>query len=152
MIAGLRARHRATFSALALVLPLGFAAAMVSRPPAQPTVDIGFDRSYEFAPGGTAWSALAVIDAQVEGLAFDVAPGWVRLHIADDLARPDVLLYWAPDPGDTTLTNATLLGEAAGRGSFEHRLPPPAGRGRGEFVLYSLGHHQVLARARGSAP
>jgi hypothetical protein len=66
-----------------------------------------------------------------------------------DLAKPDVLVYWAAGKkkaGDGLPDNARLLGALSNRTP----LPIPAEvRGEaGRFVLYSLADHEVLASSR----
>ncbi len=159
MIAGLRSRHRVTFTVLAVVLPACFAIALASRPSAHRVVAADLMNeltgpSVHFRDA-QQWNPLIVTDSVVDGIAFEMIPGWVRVRIPDDVARPDVLLYWSPDPGSIDLAGASLVSEVAGAGSHlfsllarEYLSRRRAGTELGEFVLYSLGHREILARAR----
>jgi hypothetical protein len=91
------------------------------------------------------WPDRRIITSLRRGAAGSVA---VELMFRD-LARPDVLVYWAPGKeaaGERLPENARLLGALTDRTP----LPIPADvRGEaGQFVLYSLAANEVVATSK----
>lgn len=165
MILRLRRAHLLAMSAATLVAGAGLAAAVGARP--------------ESARPSTARAVLAALDTpplpQGAHLLFDVARVWdepattARLYAVPPdgpallelqpiaardgaaggaLAQPDSLVYWSP-AGDT-LDQAFLLGTAPGHALRRYPLPDAARAGGGRLLLWSLGHHALLAA--GSLP
>lgn len=153
MIAPLRAAHRLAFVALALVVPPVFALALAARPlrspagvipaalaPEPPVTTLRLERD-------DLWPGLAIRTRLFTGagdrdLVVEIAP-------LVDLARPDVLVYWAPGASSDRLPDgARWLGRLDGTTPRRFALPPAASTEPGRLHLYSLGHAQWL----GSAP
>lgn len=151
MIARLRRRHRAMTLAAALLAGAGIGAALSLRP------EVAISRAEIAGPdsassrGEVVWSSADV---------FADLPSDVRLLREDSLRAleidprgallaPDVLVYWAPgaDLQAEIPENARLLGRLSGSEARRFAL---AEAGAGSLYLYSLGHHELLAR--GSLP
>ncbi len=72
----------------------------------------------------------------------------VELHPIRDPERPDLLVYWAPGRGDSTLpVDATLLGALDGTRPRRLPLPPAALATDGTLILYSPASGRALAVA-----
>jgi hypothetical protein len=144
VIAPLRARHRAMVGALALTLPLGFAAAIGGRVPeaAGPLPEALAEERAELGP------VLREVAAASGGRRFELAldrAGVVELAQVSGERAPAVLAYWsAGAPGDELPGDAVLLG-SLGEGARRFALPPAAGEGSGTVFVFSLGHGEVLA-------
>lgn len=69
----------------------------------------------------------------------------MELELSADQDLPDVLVYWSPSTPQSAVDDGWLLGVAPDARRFDYRLPAGAPEARGRVVLYSLGHHQVVA-------
>ncbi|MDF1800075.1 MAG: hypothetical protein P1V81_12930 [Planctomycetota bacterium] len=152
MNASLRRRHRGVVLGLALVLPLGFVAAVAARPvPPGPLLEARID---------AAVGALLVGKGELEGVR--ILHGLeatergleLRLQALDELDTPDVLAYWCPADGQGLAAGAYLLGGLHGLDAWRYVLPARAARPSeqgtevaGRLVLYSLAHAQVVLEA-----
>jgi hypothetical protein len=133
--------------AAALVATTGIAAALLLRP------EIAISRAEIAGPdsassrGEVFWSSAEVFadlpsDVRLlregETLALEIDP-------RGELLAPDVLVYWAPgeDLKSELPESARLLGRLAGSQARRFTIAPP---GPGSLYLYSLGHHELLAR------
>lgn len=162
MIAPLRARHRRMTGALAVLLPVGFAAGLAVRAPMPATEklpaetrtvvpkgakDLGFlDIFYDFSTSymmGRAWRVP------------DAAGGrtLLELTVYREFESPDVLLYWTPEVlegEDIPLSKpdlpvgAILLGKFSALGEQVFVLPEAARNGGGYLHAYSLSTGEVL--------
>jgi len=152
MIRSLRQRHRVIVCTLGVLLPVVFAAGLAARKPVPVAASLPLElagRANDF--GRVVWTKTDIWPAQriITSLRQD-STGSVALELMiRDLAKPDVLVYWAP--GRTAAVeglpdNARLLGALSNRSP----LPIPADvRGEsGRFVLYSLADHEVLAASK----
>jgi hypothetical protein len=146
VIRPLRSRHRASFVALALLLPPALVAALASREP----------QAASHLPN--AWSAasepsiewLGAVELAGTGLSARQgrsADGrsWVELSGRVEPKRPDVLVYLAPqEPAEGSLPNGShLVGSLGAVAPAPRVLELPAGT-QGWLVLYSLGDAAVL--------
>ncbi len=148
MIRPLRRRHARAMAGLAVVLPLGFAAALVAREPERTTL-----LPEAVAPAGPAIEAPmhAVDDAWGEldlGMRVGRTAGRVVVELAPrrEVRRPDLLVYWtaAESVGDALPGDAYLLGSL---GERARRYALPARADGGSLVLYGMAHHGVVASA-----
>lgn len=152
MIHSLRQRHRWTVCALAVVLPVAFAIGIAARqtiPLANPAaINLGVGPDVD---GTIVWSAPnGWPGKRISTTLWSDPLGALAVEFTfDELAGPDVLVYWLE--GDTLLKdrlpeNAQLLGPFSNR----EKLPfPGRPRGqRGRFLLYSLANHEVIATSR----
>ncbi len=152
MISRLRSRHLRVLAALALLLPVGFAAGLLARTeipstdgpaPGQSVVQSG----HLLWESATLWGELPIVTRRLAG---GPPPGGnsIELEVGDDLRRPDLLLYWSLSgvEGDGIPADAYLLGTVGGSGL--HRFDVPEGRrDTGDLVLYSLAHQEIVGRA-----
>ena len=119
MIRKLRRRHRAAFTVLGVLLPVGFVAALAARPEF-PVAEAGPDSS----GAGAAVRHVPPPTAPVEG--------------------PDVLVYLVAGEfaGETLPDDARLLGSYAPL----VRLPLPDGLepGTQTLIYFSLGHGEIV--------
>jgi hypothetical protein len=145
------------FAGLAVLLPAGIAAAVLARSPSPRVdalpVDLARAAGWDGVDAGRVlwrredlWGELALTTT----LARD--PGGaltVGLTPAADLARPDVLVYWAAgtEPAGRLPEDAVLLGALAGAHERAFALPGSAGTRAGRLLLYSLAHAELVAEA-----
>lgn len=174
MIAPLRARHRAIFLALALLVPAGLAAALLARheraeatSALRPESDASAAvrgalhpeavapsaqrQLWERAPllGGTIGRARLLARVDDEGATTGLS---LELSAVAPAAAPDVLLYWsaqssvAVGEAEALPADARLLGALGGGGRLLLPVPDEAAGG-GALLLYSLGHARLIGRA-----
>lgn len=143
MIRALRVRHRVAFAALALIVPAGYAAALLGRR-GPPPASAWPAESTLAAPAGRArvvmWSSIELLmelRRGGDGALFVSALSW------SEPAPPALALYWsAGEPADGELPpDARFVGALGGAPSELALHDAPAG---GWLVLYSLGHGEVL--------
>lgn len=149
MIRPLRQRHRITILVLAVVLPVLFAAGLVSRDahilagtlaPELSTRGDGFELVREEQG---LWTTL-----QVTTRLGRRGETWVcELEPRHPLQQPDLLVYWCPGPVTGELTGDSFLLGGLGDGRRRFELPAEFGRLAGHLTLYSLGHGEVVAEA-----
>ena len=150
MIHSLRKRHRVTVCTLGIVLPIAFITGIAARKPVPVSATLPSRLASNAKDFGKVvltkteiWPGQRIITSLRRDAAGSVA---VELMFRD-LAKPDVLLYWAADKEGTASDglpdNARLLG-ALSNGT---PLPIPAeARGEaGRFILYSLADHEIVA-------
>lgn len=143
----LRRRHAALITALALVLPMAFAAAIATRAAPAVTRELAFEARAASAPEPLAAGAgqLALLE-RANGPRWQARHDATRITIAqlDGNEAPDLLAYWTPHDtsGDQLPPDAVLLGPLPGGERTFAR--PGAG---GALVLFSLAHGDVVARA-----
>lgn len=146
MIRPLRARHRALFVVLTLLLPAALTVALASRraPATGELPDVLSGSTGE----SIAWSAAA----ELAGTNLVARQGrstsgsrWVEL-VGAGPRRPDVLVYLAPvAPSDGVLpAGARLVGALGPTAPVPRVLALPAGA-QGWLVLFSLGDSTALA-------
>ena len=150
MIRPLRQRHHVMVCTLGVLLPVAFAAGIAARKPvpvaaAVPSGLAGPANDF----GRVAWTKMDLWPGQriITSLRRDAANSVEVELMFRDLAKPDVLVYWAA--GKETAVeglpdNARLLG------ALSNHLPLPTdARGEtGRLVLYSLADHEVVAVSR----
>ncbi len=151
MIAPLRKRHRRTVSALAVLVPALYVLALAARPD-PPVVDALPPALADPTPGEVLsdYGALFTGQAIAARLRGDGAARWVELEPREPVARPEVLVYWAPGSEggyDRLGDGAVLLGALAGARPRAYPLPDAALGRDGRLVLYSLGHQEVVDSA-----
>lgn len=145
----LRQRHQGLVLGLALLLPVGLALALSSRRAVPKSLGT------QAALGPSAPAELPLVSSELWGEYAVFTRLWrktetrqaiVELTAAEDLALPDVLLYWSASPKQTgRLTgDEFLLGSFFGERTQRYGLP--AGE-PGGLVLYSLAHNEVVAVA-----
>lgn len=152
MIRPLRQRHRGIVWTLGALLPVAFAAGLVSRKP----VPVAASAPPGLAgqandPGRVLWTKADIWPGRriITSLRRD-STGSVAVELMfRDLAKPDVLVYWAAGKEATIEElpdNARLLG------ALFNRSPLPLSadvRGEvGRLVLYSLADHEVVAASK----
>ena len=152
MIQPLRQRHRVIVCSLGVLLPVAFAAGLVTRKPipVAATVPRGLaGHTNDF--GRVVWTKTDIWPGKriVTSLCRNAAGSVAVELMFRELAKPDVLVYWAAGKESTVEglpDNARLLGALSNRAP----LPIPADvRGEaGRFVLYSLADHEVVAASK----
>ena len=152
MIRPLRQRHRAMVCTLGILLPVAFAVGLVARRPVPVVASLppGLAAQAEDF-GQVVWTKADLWPGQsiVTTLRRDAANSVVVELMFHDLAKPDVLVYWAAgkEPAVKSLpANARLLGALSNRAP----LPIPADtRGHaGRFILYSLADHEIVGASK----
>jgi hypothetical protein len=144
MIRPLRARHRAIFVALAVLVPATYAAALLGRrapapesdwPAAEPATTDGAAQTLQH----DRWSPHAL---ETELLRDGGGATWLRVDAWREPLPPAAVLYWSPiEPRDGELPpQARFLGALQ---AAPCRFALPHGSARGWLVLYSLGHGSV---------
>ena len=130
MIAPLRRRHRAVFTLLALLLPVGLVAALRARP--------SFDT---FEPGDATQGALAV-DGLEAPLVAVLSEDVLELRALIDPKVPNLLVYHSQlaPPGAGLPPDARLLGALPGTRPTSFEL----GSSAGVLLFYDLGHSTLL--------
>ena len=135
--------------AFGVLLPAAFAAGLAARRPAPVAASVppalGVNaRSF----GKVVWTKADLWPDQgiVTSLRRDAA-GVVAVELAfHDLAKPDVLVYWAPGKEAAI---ASLPDDARFLGALANRSPLPIPSDvlgeTGRFVLYSLADHEIVA-------
>jgi hypothetical protein len=151
MIRPLRQRHRVIVCTLGVLLPVAFVAGLVARKPVPVAPSLPLElagRANDF--GKVVWTKTDIWPAQriITSLRQD-STGFTAVELTfRDLAKPDVLVYWAPgkEPVEGLPDNARLLGALSNRSP----LPIPADvRGEsGRFLLYSLADHELVAASK----
>ncbi len=152
MIRPLRKRHCVMVCTLGVLLPVAFAAGLVARKP----VPVAATMPSELA--GTAsdfdrlvWTKPDIWPGQriITSLRRDAAGSAVVALMFRDLAKPDVLVYWAAGK-DTAAEglpeNARLLGALSNGAPLS--IPGDMRGETGRFVLYSLADHEVVAASK----
>jgi hypothetical protein len=152
MIRPLRQRHRVIVCTLGVLLPVAFAAGLMARK----SVPVAASLPLELAGqendfGKVIWTKADIWPGQriITGLRQD-STGSVAVELMiRDLAKPDVLVYWAPGKEASVgglPDNARLLGALSNRSP----LPIPADvRGEsGRILLYSLADHELVAASK----
>ena len=152
MIRPLRQRHRIMVCTLGVLLPVAFVAGIAARRPVPVARSVPAELESKASDfGAVVWTKADLWpDQRIITSLRRKAAGIVAVELmVRDLAKPDVLVYWAA--GKETAVeglpeNARLLGAL----SNGVPLPIPAGaRGEaGRFVLYSLADHEVVATSR----
>ena len=152
MILPLRQKHRWIVCTLAVVLPAAFVFGVAARrtiPLVKPVdINLGIE---PHAYGTIVWSDPNGWPGKRISTSLWTDPlGSLAVEFMfDELAGPDVLVYWLsgnPVPADRLPENAQLLGPFSNR----ERLPFP-GKPRGQlgrFLLYSLANHEVIGKSQ----
>jgi hypothetical protein len=138
--------------ALGVLLPAAFAAGLVARKPipVAATVPSGLaGPSNDF--GKVVWTKTDLWPGQriITNLRRDAAGSVAVELMLRDLARPDVLVYWAAGKESTVEglpDHARLLGALSNRTPLP--IPTDARGETGRFVLYSLADHEVVAASK----
>ncbi len=149
MIRPLRQRHRVIVGTLGVLLPVAFAAGLVARKsvPVAATVPSGLaGQAKDFA--GVVWTKADIWPGQriVTSLRRNAAGSVAVELMFRDLAKPDVLVYWAAGKESVVEglpDNARLLGALSNRAPLA--IPADVRGEAGRFVLYSLADHEVVA-------
>jgi hypothetical protein len=137
---------------LGVLLPVAFAAGLVARKPVPVTATVPSGLAGQRNDfGKVVWTKTDIWPGQriITSLRRD-STGSVAVELMfRDLAKPDVLVYWAAGKeaaAEGLPDNARLLGALSNRTP----LPIPAAvRGEvGRFVLYSLADHEVVANSK----
>jgi len=149
MIRPLRQRHRATICSLGVLLPVAFAAGLVARKPVPVATTVPLSLAGEANDfGGEVWTKTDLWPGKliITSLRRN-AVGSVAVELMfRDLAKPDVLVYWAAgkESADKGLPdNARLLGALSNGAPLS--IPADARGESGRFILYSLADHEVVA-------
>ena len=153
MILTLRSRHRLTFAALGVLLPIVFVVGMVLRravPQAAALPPELSPQTQTFTATGREFADL-FSNAPVRVLLWHDIPGnqyAVSFTAARDFTKPDLIVYWqAGQPADISQlpAQATLLG-AFVAGPLV--LPNEAKATEGSLILYSLANQEVVDASR----
>jgi hypothetical protein len=152
MIRPHRRRHRAIVCTLGVLLPVAFAVGLAARRPVPVSANVPWAVAGQVNDfGRVIWTKADIWPGQriITCLRRD-ADGSAAVELKfRDLAKPDVLVYWAAGKGEASgrlPDNARLLGALSNRTP----LPIPAATcGEvGRFVLYSLADHEVVAGSK----
>jgi len=139
----LRRLHGRAFRALAVIIPVLFVVALVTRPDPQSS-KIALQPAA--LPGDRALSAVNGLPVQLS--VRGPGPGaQVELLVTAPLAEPMVALYWNPESGKETVgPDSVFLGSVWGPSKLVFPLPDRAPPGAGNLVFLSLsGDQRVLA-------
>jgi hypothetical protein len=154
MIRALRQRHRRTFLALGIIVPVAFAIGIAARKPL-PEVN---SLPTEIAPVTAAfaveiWSRADLFPkspVQVRLLRKTIGSGKfaVAFSAAKNFVKPDLLVYWSA--GNSTSTNALpasaiLLGAFTGS---QLALPLTVEKKSGVLLLYSLADNEIVDESK----
>jgi hypothetical protein len=145
LIRALRARHRAIFALLAVLVPAGYAAALLGRRGPPPESDWPADALLQ-APDGTPrvvlWSEIELLTELRRG---EGGALFVRALSWSEPAAPALALYWcASEPADGELPeDARFVGALGGASAAPRDLVLRDAPENGWLVLYSLGHGEV---------
>ena len=159
MILRLRRAHRRATLAATLLGAAGLAAAVLAHAPrAAPVATPAALGALELPPlpvGARLLGEARLADATARLYAVPGGPALLELQPAESrgapaTADPDVLLYWAPGSAAAGAAEspdgAFLLGAASSDGAARrYPLPEPAREGGGRLLLWSLGHHALVA-------
>lgn len=157
MIAALRHRHRQLSVLLALSAPAVLLGGLLTRQPDPSMERLPFElrHSAEGFPSASVlvlehpalWGPLPIITRLYRA---NGEASVVELEPRRDLRKPDILVYWMPEPqriDDTSRpefpASAELLGPLSGTTARRYGLPEP----RGVLVLYSVGHGERFGNA-----
>jgi hypothetical protein len=156
MILHLRQRHRLIFSALALVLPVAFAAGILFRAAPAPINavpalhrDSGAKLSRYLLEKEDLWPDAKII-TRVFADSLPPALLAVELQPAEALPLADVLVYWQARSvamEARALDDAILLGTLMGEQRQRWLLPQQAARTDGHLILFSLAVQRIVAQA-----
>ena len=155
MIRELRVRHRRVFRVLVLVLPVLYVAALIVRPRSFLEGELPADAGPGPDTAETSERTRPVETVEMQRVVSGDRT-FVDVVLPDDLRKPDLLVYWSAaesdpsDPergtdGDELPEDALFLGALGGLRSA--RLPLADVPRGGSFLLYSLGHQTLVARA-----
>ena len=157
MIARLRRAHRRATLAASLIAAAGLAAAAFAYVPSAAAIAtpaaLGALELPPLPVGAHLLGEAKLADATARLYAVKDGPALLELQPAADRgdgasapADPDVLLYWTPDDTIDTADGAFLLGAAPSDGA-PRRYPLPEGAHElgGRLLLWSLGHHALVA-------
>jgi hypothetical protein len=152
MIRPLRQRHRVIVGTLGVLLPVALAAGLASRKPVPVAANVPLELAGQRKDfGKVVWTKTDIWPGQriITSLCRNVAGSVAVVLMFRELAKPDVLVYWAAGKGSVVEglpDNARLLGALSNRAP----LPIPADvRGEsGHFLLYSLADHEVVAASK----
>jgi len=147
MIQPLRTAHRRVFVGLALVLPALLVVGLGARPPVmRPLMSARTATTLEnpIHASPVMWQRHGIESAFYRS---GTGSGQVSVVLTpkDEMAEPDLLVYWASGEaqGNSLPPGAELLGAYASGRSF--LLPRTAGAGR--IILYSLAHQEIVDSA-----
>jgi len=152
MIRPLRQRHRVMVCTLGVVLPVAFAVGVVARKPVPiaPTISAALtgqatDFDQAVWTKVDLWNDQHIITSLRQNPAGSVA---VELMF-QNLAKPDVLVYWAVGKASAIEglpDNARLLGALSNRSPLP--IPADVCGEAGRLFLYSLADHEVVAASK----
>jgi hypothetical protein len=149
MIRQLRDRHRTIATALAVALPIAYAAILAGRPvgtgPPAPAGD-----STALEPADSPFTLLVEprITGRLLAAAGDSAAAAIQVVPSRDPGVPDLLVYWvrAVQPDTPSLPpDARLLAALRGSRTQVLPLPEPGRPPGGTIILYSHGWRRVMA-------
>jgi len=151
MIRPLRQRHRVMVCTLGVLLPIVFTVGIAARKSVPVVADVPsglVPKASDY--GKMVWTKTDLWPGQrfITSLRRDAAGSVAVELMIRELAKPDVLVYWAA--GKETAVeglpdDARLLGALSNRSPL---LIPADVRGEtGRFVLYSLADHEVVAES-----
>ncbi len=148
MIQPLRAVHRRTFVALALVLPgillIGIGARRPRLGPSAHATDVP-PTAYLVRESSGLWQKNA-IESKFYRNSYRAQDIYVVLQPARELNEPDLLLYWAANAseGNSLPREAQLLGAFTGGKAFPLSLDE---KRAGHLILFSPAHQAVVDTA-----
>ncbi len=148
MIRPLRRRHRVMVCALGVLVPVTFVAGIAARRSAPVARSVPAELASKATDYNTVfWTKADLWPSQniITSLRRDSAGSVAVELMFRDLAKPDVLVYWAAGKEAAVQSlpdNARLLGAL----STLTPLPIPADAvgEAGRFVLYSLANHEIV--------
>jgi len=149
MIRPLRQRHRLIVCTLGVLLPVAFTAGLAARKPVPLAANVTWQIARQASDfDRVVWTKPDIWPGQriITSLRRDATGSVVVELTFRDLAKPDVLIYWAAKK-DTVIEG--LPGDARLLGALSNRAPlriPADVRGEaGRLLLYSLADHEVVA-------
>ena len=142
--------------ALGVLMPIAFAAGIAARRSVPVVTSVSSELVRNAADfGAVDWAKADLWPGQHIITSLRRAPaGSVAVELMfRDLARPDVLVYWAPGNdavGQRLPDNARLLGALSDRAPLP--FPAELHGETGRLLLYSLAHNEVVAESRTFKP
>jgi len=147
MIATLRQRHRRTFFALGIILPVAFIAGIAARQAVPAAKNLPPEFSADNKATSIVWERADLFGkapVTVQFLRATDKAVFIRLTTDKNFVKPDLLVYWAAENQtitDTLPANATLLGTLA---AAQLPVSETLAHLPGVLVLFSLADSEIV--------
>jgi hypothetical protein len=144
MIRPKRVLHRVMWTALAIIIPVLYVAALSSRPE-MPSSKLERWTPPTSSPKQKLLSEMVMLEGSISIRVLSdpgVKKTWLTVTPAKPITSPNLLLYWSSGE----VADGFLLGSVGGL--YEQHFPAPEAfdASKGSLILYSLGHQKELDR------